>query len=143
LKNWLLDTNVLSELQRPKPNPRVIDFINQNPLAKFYVSSVTFAELRFGIELAEDAKKRSALNDWLTNDIRPMFAQRIIDVDEDILVKWRLLMESGRKIGHTFPQPDLLIASTALHHGLVVVTRNTTDFAKTGVDIFNPWNDRF
>jgi toxin FitB len=137
---WLLDTNILSELRRPKPEPKVVAFIEGQPLALLYVSSVTLAEIRFGIELASDPARRAALNAWLTHRVRPMFEQRVLPVSEDIMFKWRMLVESGRKAGHTFSQPDLIIAATALHHGLTLVSRDITDFAKAGVSIVNPWS---
>jgi predicted nucleic acid-binding protein len=137
---WLLDTNVLSELRRPKPSPKVIAFVAAQPLELLYVSAVTLAEIRFGIEMAADAAKRAALNDWLAHKVRPMFEQRVLPVTEDIMLKWRLLVEDGRQAGHTFSQPDLIIAATALHHGLTVVSRDTSDFERTRVPIRNPWN---
>ena len=68
-----------------------------------------------------------------------MFEQRVLDVTEDIMLKWRLLVEEGRRVGHTFAQPDLIIAATALNHGLEVVSRNTADFEKANVPVLNPW----
>jgi predicted nucleic acid-binding protein len=79
------------------------------------------------------------LNDWLTNKLRPMFEDRVLPITEDIMLTWRLLVEEGRKIGHTFAQPDLMIAATALHHGLTVVSRNTGDFERANVPVLNPW----
>jgi predicted nucleic acid-binding protein len=139
---WLLDTNVLSELRRPKPEPKVVTFVAAQPLEQLYVSTVTFAEIRFGIELLDDANRRAALKDWLTHKVRPMFDQRVLPVTEDIMFKWRLLVEDGRKAGHTFSQPDLIIAATALDHGLTVVSRDTSDYARAGVPVLNPWNER-
>ena len=121
MTGWLLDTNVLSELRRPSPDPKVVAFVVAQPLDQLYVSVVTFAEIRFGIELVTDATRRTELNDWLTLKVRPMFEQRTLQVTEDVMFKWRLPVEEGRKIGHTFSQPDLLIAATALQHGLTVV----------------------
>jgi len=69
-----------------------------------------------------------------------MFDERILPITEDILLKWRLLVEEGRKTGHTFSLPDLMIAATALHHGLTVVTRDRSDFDKAGVPVLNPWD---
>jgi hypothetical protein len=138
---WLLDTNILSELRRPKPERKVLDFIAGQPLESLYVSTVTLAEIRFGIELLADANRRSELNDWLANKLRPMFGQRVLPISEDVMFKWRLLVEEGRKAGHTFSQPDLIIAATGLHHGLTVVSRDTSDYLKAGAAIFNPWID--
>lgn len=137
---WLLDTNILSELRRLRPEPKVLAFISDHPLHEFYISTVTLAELRFGIELlSEESRRRDELNNWLTHKIRPTFGQRVLPVTEDIMFRWRVLVEEGRKAGHTFSQPDLIIAATALHHGLTVVTRDRSDFEKTGVPVINPW----
>ncbi len=138
---WLLDTNIISEIRRPRPQPKVLVAIEAKPLEHLYISIVTIAEIRFGIEQLEDLKRRSELNNWLSNKVRPMFEQRVLPITEDIMVKWRLLVEDGRKSGHTFSQPDLIIGATALHHGLTVVSRDTTDYIRAGVPIFNPWND--
>ena len=70
-----------------------------------------------------------------------MFEERVLPVSEDVMFKWRLLVEDGRKAGHTYSQPDLIIAATALHHGLTVVTRDTADFERARVPVLNPWNE--
>jgi predicted nucleic acid-binding protein len=139
---WLLDTNILSELRRPKAERKVVAFIAAQPLDALYVSTVTLAEIRFGIELLPDVGLRADLVDWLTHRVRPMFEQRVLPVSEDVIFKWRLLVEEGRKAGHTFSQPDLFIAATALHHGLTIVTRDTADYTKARVAQFNPWTDK-
>jgi len=138
---WLLDTNILSELRRIRPEPKVVDFVARQPLDLLYVSTVTFAEIRFGIETLEDAGRRAELQDWLTHKIRPMFEQRTLPVSEDVMFKWRLLVDSGRKAGHTFSQPDLIIAAIALNYGLTVVTRDVSGYDRTGASVFNPWTD--
>jgi toxin FitB len=138
---WLLDTNVLSELRRPKPAPKVIVFVAAKPLDLLYVSTVTLAEIRFGIELVTDVTRRAALNDWLAHKVRPMFEQRVLPVSEDIMLKWRLLVEESRQVEHAFAQPDLIIAATALWHGLTVVSRDTSDYARARVPVLNPWRD--
>ena len=137
---WLLDTNILSELRRTKPEASVVEFVAAQPLEHLFISVVTLAEIRFGIELIGDAHRRADLNDWLTHKIRPMFEQRVLPISEDVMLKWRLLVEEGRKSGHTFSQPDLIIAATALCHDLTVVTRNTADYEKASVRLFNPWS---
>ena len=141
MTGWLLDTNVLSELRRVRPNRKVTAFIAAQPLELLYVSTVTFAEIRFGIELVEDAGRRAELTAWLTNRVRPMFEQRVLAVSEDIMFKWRLAVEEGRKARHTFSQPDLIIAATALQHGLTVVSRDVSEYRKARVPVFNPWID--
>ena len=79
------------------------------------------------------------LHDWLTRKVRPMFDRRVLQITEDIMLKWRLLVEEGRKSGHTFSQPDLIIAATAIHWSLTVVTRDRSDFDKAHVPVLNPW----
>jgi hypothetical protein len=138
---WLLDTNVLSELRRPKPNQKVIAFVAGKPLDLLFVSIVTYAEIRFGIESVGEATRRAELSDWLTHKVRPMFGERALPVSEDVMFKWRLLVEEGRKTGHTYSQPDLIIAATALHYGLTVVTRDTSDFEKARAPVLDPWRD--
>lgn len=139
MSGWLLDTNVLSELRRPRPNTKVVGFVGAQPLDRLYVSVVTFAEIRFGIELVSDPARRGELQDWLTLKVRPLFTQRTLPVSEDVMLKWRLLVEEGRKTRYTFSQPDLIIAATALRHGLTVVTRDTGDFEKARTPVVNPW----
>ena len=139
MTGWLLDTNILSELRKPRPEPNVIAFIAAQPLDQLLISTVTLAELRFGIERAPDPARRTDLHDWLTHKVRPMFEGRVLPISEDVMFKWRLLVDEGRKTRHTFSQPDLIIAATGLHYGLTIVTRDTADYAKTQARIFNPW----
>lgn len=139
MSGWLLDTNVISELRRPRPNAKVRRFIESQRLDDLYLSAVTLAEIRFGIETLDNAIRRAELQAWLAHSIRPLFEQRVLAVSEDVMFKWRLLVEEGRQAGHTFSQPDLIIAATALQHGLTVVTRDTGDYARARVPLLNPW----
>jgi hypothetical protein len=139
VSGWLLDTNVLSELRRPKPERKVVAFVSAQPLDLLHVSAVSLAELRFGIEAVADAARRAELTDWLTHKVRPMFERRVLPVSEDVMLKWRVLVEQGRKARHTYSQPDLIIGATALEYGLTVVSRDTADYLKAGVPVFNPW----
>lgn len=141
MSGWLLDTNVISELRRPRPSARVRSFIESQRLEELHVSTVTFAEIRFGIEGLADPARRAELRDWLQNRVRPLFGPRVLEITEDVMFKWRILVEEGRKAGHTFSQPDLIIAATALQHGLTVVTRDTTDYQRARVPLLNPWVD--
>jgi predicted nucleic acid-binding protein len=136
---YLLDTNVVSELRKPKPDRRVITFVAGQALDRLYLSSVTMAEIRFGIELIGDIGRRSDLTLWLDNELRPMFDGRILQADEDVLLRWRLIIEAGRKRGHTFSHPDVLIAAIAASHGLTVATRNSSEFVAAGVNVLDPW----
>lgn len=119
----------------------MLAFVTSQPLDLLYVSIVTLAEICFGIELIPNPARRSELMDWLTHKVRPMFERRALEVTEDIMFKWRLMVEEGRKSGHTFSQPDLIIAATGQHHGLTVVSRDIAEYVKARVPVFNPWID--
>jgi predicted nucleic acid-binding protein len=141
LTKWLLDTNVISELRRPRPEPRVVSVIASEPLERLFVSAVTLAEIRFGIERVEAATKRAELSDWL-NPQGPAFVRgSVLPVSEDVIFKWRVLVEAGRKARHTFTQPDLFIAATALHYGLTILSRDVADYERAKVPVLNPWRD--
>jgi predicted nucleic acid-binding protein len=118
---------------------KVLAFIAAQPLEQLYISAVTFPEIRFGIELVGDAGKRAELNDWLEHKVRPMFEERSLPVTEDVMFKWRLLVEKGRKAGHTVSKLDLIIAATALCHGLTVLSRDTSDYERAHVPVVDPW----
>ena len=105
------------------------------------MSVVTLAEIRFGIERLDDAGKRVELHDWLTHKVRPMFEQRVLQVTEDVMFKWCVLVDEGRKQGHTFSQPDLIIAATALEHDLTIVTRDRTGFERARARVLDPWTE--
>jgi hypothetical protein len=127
---WLLDTNILSELRRTRPEPKVVRFVAAQKLDDLFVSTVTLAEIRFGIEHAPALSSRADLHDWLAHRVRPMFDGRVLPISEDVMLRWRRLVEEGRQVGHT------------LLHRLTVVTRNSGDFARARVALFNPWLDR-
>jgi predicted nucleic acid-binding protein len=139
--DWLLDTNILAELRRSRPEPKVLRFIAAQPLDRLFISTVSFAEIRFGIERMPNPMRRVDLLDWLTHRVRPMFDGRVLPISEDVMLKWRLMVEEGRRVGHTFSQPDLIIAATASVHGMTVVTRDITGFAPARVSVLNPWAD--
>lgn len=104
-----------------------------------FLSDVTFAEIRFGIEKDHDPVRRGVLADWLDRELRPYFASRVLAIDEDTLLRWRIMIEVGRRAGHTFGQPDLFIAALAAQHDLVVVSRDTRHFVAANVPVFDPW----
>ena len=139
MSGWLIDTNVISELRKPRPEPEVVTFISGQSLDDLFVSVVTFAEIRFGIEKLTDPARRSVIVSWLESNLRQMFEERVLVLSEDILLRWRLIIEEGRKAGHTYSHPDVLIAATAVHYGLTVVSRNISEFVAARVGVLNPW----
>lgn len=139
MTGWLLDTNVISELRRPNCNRAVKAWSDAQSPESFFLSTVTIAEIRFGIERQKDAAFRRELTDWLDHRLRPWFAGRILEVDEAVILEWRRMVAIGRQRGVTFSQPDLFIAATAKVHGLTVATRNVADFEQADVAVFDPW----
>ena len=143
MKGWLLDTNVLSELRRHRPDPQVIAFVAAQPARRLYVSTVTFAEIQFGIEVIGDPEQRTQLHAWLANILRPLFEGRVVPITEDVLLRWRQVLEAGRQRGHTYSEPDVLIAAAALVEQLIVASRDVREFVEAGVPVLNPWTSTF
>jgi hypothetical protein len=139
VKRWLLDTNVISELRKPHCDTAVRRWSEAQAPELLHLSRITIAEIRFGIEQHASGRFRQQLETWLDEELRPWFGERILEVDEEVILAWRRMVQRGRAIGHTFSQPDLFIAATAAVAGLAVVTRNVGDFALAGVPVLNPW----
>ena len=139
MRGWLLDTNVVSELRKPKPNSKVVNFIANQPGETLFVTDVTLAEITYGIEQLNDAARRTDLRLWLERNLRPMFAGRILAITEDVIVRWKTMVVEGQKRRHTFGQPDLFITAIAALQDLVVVSRDESEFIEAGVLVFDPW----
>ena len=140
LRGWLLDTNVVSELRKGRRvHPAVRAWAEAVPPIACFLSLVTVAEIRFGIERVVDPGFRAELEVWLQEGVRVWFGARILPIDEEVLLLWRQLVSEGQKTGYTYSQPDALIAATALVHELGVATRNVADFERAGVTIIDPW----
>jgi predicted nucleic acid-binding protein len=139
MKGWLLDTNIISELRKTNCHPAVKARSEQQPPQSFYLSTVTLAEIRFGIEQVQAEEFRQELIEWLDGTLRPWFSDRLLGISEDVILTWRRMVERGRQQGYTFSQPDLFIAAIASMHNLCVVTRNVKDFEKAEVPVFDPF----
>jgi toxin FitB len=137
--SWLLDTNVISELRKPRCHEGVKIWADKQSPKSMYLSTVTMAEIRFGIEQLSDEARHSTLSSWLESELRSWFAGRILAVDEDVILEWRRMVARGRSVRHTFSQPDLFIAAIASVHKLCVVTRNVKDFQVAEVSVLDPW----
>jgi hypothetical protein len=135
----LLDTCVLSELRHPKGHEGVrqaVDALNEEDL---FVSVITIGEILKGISLLRESPKKRALATWVETLERD-YADRLLPINLEICRLWGELTATAQKAGHVVPATDGLIAATALHHGLRVMTRNTADFEPTGVLVVNPWS---
>jgi predicted nucleic acid-binding protein len=141
LSGLLLDTNVVSELRKARPDRRVKAWSDAQAADRLFLSTVTLAEIRYGIERQTDPLFRAALDTWLDHELRPWFQGRVLPVDEDVILEWRRLVARGRERNITFSQPDLFVAATARVHALTLCTRNEHDFRDTDVRLFNPWSD--
>jgi predicted nucleic acid-binding protein len=137
---FLLDTHVVSELMKRKPDPRVTAWIDTTPESLLYLSVITIGEVRKGIDLLEEVDpKRGALQSWLDNDVRVRFSARLLIFDDLVAERWGQLEAIAKRRRITLPTIDAQLAATALHHGLTFATRNTSDITPTGVPVFNPW----
>jgi predicted nucleic acid-binding protein len=143
LRGWLLDTNIVSELRKPRPDGRVQAFVAMQPADLLYLSAITFAEIRYGIERLTDAARRQDLAFWLERSLRPLFSGRTLEVSEDVVLRWRQLLEAGRRRGHTFSQPDLFVAAVAALEDLVVVSRDASEFVAAAVPVLDPWTNTY
>ena len=139
--NLLLDTNVLSEVLRPAPDLKVLGWLDAVDEDRVFISVASIAELRRGIALMDDGRRRDALADWLSNDLPARFAERILPIDRTIAEHWGDLMAQSRRSGVALSVMDGFFAATALANDLTLVTRNVKDFASFRVPLFNPWNE--
>ncbi|XUM23458.1 type II toxin-antitoxin system VapC family toxin [Bradyrhizobium oligotrophicum S58] len=139
--NFLLDTNVLSEMRRPAPDGRVIGWLDAVDEDRVYISVASIAELKRGVELMDPGRRRAALAAWLSHDLSARFADRILPIDQAVAERWGDLMSASHRSGIALSVMDGFFAATALAHQLTLVTRNVKDFAATGAPLFNPWTD--
>lgn len=138
--SYLIDTNVLSELRRKLPDANVVAWFEGRARQSLHLSVLTLGEIRKGIERLNDpagATRQQSLNDWLEQDLPTFFLGRVLPIDSGVADRWgHLLAHAGRPL----PAIDSLLAATALHHNLTLVTRNVKDFAGTNVHLINPWD---
>ncbi len=137
--NYLLDTCLVSELIKKRPESRVVDWVRQQPEDRLYLSVITLGELQKGIAKLKDTQRARKLQEWLDEDLLERFAGRILDLTPAVARIWGQIQGEAEQAGHTLPVVDSLIASIAFDFGTPVVTRNVDDLAPSGVEIVNPW----
>ena len=136
---YLLDTCLVSELIRAKPNKNVMNWIESLEEEMFYLSVLTLGEIQKGISKLSDRKRRSIFFEWLENDLIARFEGRILPITVDVAVKWGEISVEAEKRGFKLPVVDTLIAATAIVSNFMVVTRNIDDLQKAGAKVINPW----
>jgi toxin FitB len=136
---YLLDTNCISELTRVEPQPSVMAWLEAVDEALLYLSVLTLGEIRKGLAGLPQGRRRTRLETWLEVDLRARFAGRILPVDAAVADRWGFLAASAKKESKPLSTIDGLLAATALHHNLTVVSRNVSDFANVRVQTLNPW----
>ena len=137
--SFLLDTNVVSEWTKPRPNPGLVAWLARVDENEVFLSVVTFAELRRGIERLPGGARRRRLDEWLRGELPLQFESRIVGIDGAIADEWGRLVARREARGRAIQAMDALIAATAQVHGLTLVTRNTADFDESVESLLNPW----
>ncbi|WP_119274213.1 type II toxin-antitoxin system VapC family toxin [Taklimakanibacter deserti] len=137
--SFLLDTNVISEGTKPRPSNAVMDWLASTDEEKLFLSVITLAELRLGIERMDTGRRRAALNHWLTEQLPARFGSRLLSIDPMTADLWGQVVGRAQTAGRPIGAMDAFIAATAVQHQLILVTRNTSDFTATGIRLHNPW----
>ena len=136
---YLLDTCVLSELAKPRPDAGVVQWLEAADEARLYLSVVTLGELEKGIARLPASARRTRIERWVRQELAARFEGRILDVDRKVAERWGAMSGASEARGAPLPVIDALIAATGLAHGLEVVTRNTADLERCGARCVNPW----
>jgi toxin FitB len=137
--NYLIDTCCISELVKKSPDPNVVAWFGSVDESNMFISVITLGELHKGVEKLTDSDRKLLLHQWVSNDLPERFRNRVLPINLDVCQQWGKLQAQTEQKGTRIPAIDALIAATAIHHKLIVVTRNVDDFMHTGVGIVNPW----
>ena len=136
---FLLDTCVISEIIRQKPSRKVIKWIKKEDESNLFISVLTLGELHKGIEKLPESKRKEKFHNWVENDLKERFWNKIIDIDIQVAMMWGKIQGMTERIGRPMPAIDSLIAATGITYHLTVVSRNTSDMKESGVALLNPW----
>lgn len=137
--NYLLDTCVLSEYTRRKPDAKVIRWVEGMDEEKMFLSAITIGEIKHGIERLPASHRKDELLNWLNNDLLERLGQRVLPIDSQTMLLWGALVARMENAGNPMALMDSLIVASALQHNLILVTRNARDFLPCGVQVINPW----
>ena len=139
--SYLLDTCTISEMVAVRPNQNVLDWFEHQPESTLYLSVVTSGEIQRGIYQLPAGKRRLKLEAWFFDELTPVFQGRILPIDETLMAVWAKMIAGFTAKGLVRPSLDSLIEATALHHNMILVTRNEKNFLGSEVSVFNPWDD--
>lgn len=139
MSGFLLDTNIVSELRTKNPEPRVVEWMEAVDESLLHLSVLTLGEIRKGTALLPQDRRRTQLETWLEIDLQARFAGRILPINSAITDRWGWIAAEARRKGTTLPVIDGLLAATALHYNLTIVSRNVKDFVNAHVPVLNPW----
>jgi toxin FitB len=139
MSGFLLDTNCISELVCPKPEPRVVEWMEAVDERLLHLSVLTLGEIRKGVAALAQSKRRTHLQTWLDVDLQTRFSGKIVPIDRVIAGRWGWLAAEAKHKGKSLSVIDGLLAATAIHHDLTIVSRNASDFTVTPVQVLNPW----
>lgn len=139
MSGFLIDTNVISEVVRPNPEPKVVNWLRSVNEELLYLSVLTLGEIRKGIETVPSARRRTQLEAWLQSDLSVRFGNRVLNIDQAVADRWGVLQARAKGKGRPLPVIDGLLAATALHHNLTFVSRDMGGVVGAGVSVFNPW----
>lgn len=140
MSGFLLDTNCISEVMKPGPEPRVMEWMEGTDERLLFLSVLTLGEIRRGVAGLPQNRRRAQLEAWLELALPMRFAERILDIDGQIADRWGVLTADARRRGRPLATIDALLAATALHHNLTLVSRNASDFAGTNLPVLNLWD---
>ena len=134
---YLLDTNIISETVRPQPNKNLQEWLSEIPSESLFISVLTLGEIRRGIEMLKDSKRKSHLVLWLEQELPKWFGENVLPIDQEVAERWGYI--TSMKQHHQLRAIDSLLAATALTHNLKMVTRNIKDFDVPGLEVLNPF----
>ncbi|MGO9486358.1 MAG: type II toxin-antitoxin system VapC family toxin [Rhodomicrobium sp.] len=138
--SFLLDTNAVSEWTKPKPDPGLSAWLDSTDEERIFLSVVTLAEIKFGIERLAAGRRRDTLESWLRDELISRFDGRLLSIDGQIAQAWGKIVASCAALGRPIGIMDGFIAATAAEHNLTLVTRNGADFANAKISLLNPWS---
>jgi predicted nucleic acid-binding protein len=140
--SFLLDTNVVSEWVKPRPDPNVVAWLADVDEDRVFLSVVTFAEIRRGVEFLPTGRRRERLMEWLADELPARFEGRMLGIDQRIAALWGTAMARSHTLGLGLGAMDAFLVATAEAHGLTLVTRNVRDFQTVGISLLDPWEHR-